>query len=170
MTGKPFNKKNVNKFAKSLYYEKDGDIYYRPMCGGALAKANGEFVGCILAELYEEFEGKPVARPLSDEEIENIAINNFRHYVNEVRVPELKVAIFRLGNKYSSYINEYTISAMLAQRAVVNTNVGTRTNLMCTLQTLPMINDTEGETEEARIKRAKNVQAELFRIANDFLA
>lgn len=168
MAQKDFNKKNVKKFAKSLCYERGGDIYYRPMCRGTLAKANGELVGCILAELYEEFEGKPIARPLTEEERIKYK-NGFDDFDDldseETIYPKYKVAM--------TMSDEYDISILLSNRAFVKESdtFSMRNKLLVEIYGLAKVNDSiKSDTENARIKRAQKVQKRLYEIADEYLA
>lgn len=186
MTWKLFNKKNVKKFAKSLYCEKDGDIYYRPMCNGALAKANGELVGCILAELYEEFEGKALARSISEEESKKLwkgpTSYNYKINIGNGEFLHVKHSVVLKGINNAAPIDEPFIIKNLVNKSVLNTNATDLKRTCCRskvtekllakkLDALVTINDRiKGETEEARIKRAQRVQKKLFEIADKFLA
>ena len=167
---KKFNKKNVKKFARSLYEEKGDFIYYRPLCRGVLAKKNGEVVGCILGDLYEEFIGKPVARPLTEKDIQNA-----KEFEGELlaRNIDTKPELIKKSGMMPN-IDEYTIACYLVKIAKKKKsssmvfNVGW--NLRCSLFDLTDVNDKiKGETEQARIRRAKAVQKELNRIANEYL-
>lgn len=169
MLKKQFNKKNVKKFAKSLYYEKGDDIYYRPMCSGALAKANGELVGCILAELYEEFTGDTIARPLTEEEV--ITYNKtFKNYPEESK--QILPGEYFTCHK-TAILNEITepiIINLLAGGAVLKDSRD-KSRLIGLLDYLPDTNDSvQGETEKARIKRAKILRYDLEEIADELLA
>lgn len=166
MTGKKFNKKNVQKFAASLYEEKGSTIYYRPLCRGVLAKKNGQVVGCILGDLYEEFTGKPVARPLTKEEIKYkyILSEEFLYLPVHLSKEDVKSGMF-------SHLDENDIISELCEKATLKDyNINNQTQLETSLYELVNLNDKiKGESEHARIRRAKAVQGKLMHIADTFL-
>ena len=159
-----FNKQNLKRFAKKIYDEDEDTIYYRPLCHGYLAKMNGEMTGCILGELYEEFTGEAVGRPLTKEEL---GYNRLRYRTFEEDQLESE-GVVHYKAKTLTYIEEHEIARELAASSTLR---GTkRYNLREEILELVTVNDSvRGNSESSQIRRAKKVRNRLIEIAEEFL-
>ena len=58
---KLLNKNNMIKFADYLYKEKNGYVYYQPLCVESLVDYDGkEIKCCVIGEMYDFFLEEPV--------------------------------------------------------------------------------------------------------------
>lgn len=173
------NRKNMIKFANSLYSEKNDNIYYKPLCTQHLAKANGEVVGCALGEMWEFFEDEPLYRLLTDEEK---ALHRSEGYDDGEFCGD-----YTICTGTAVFVTEDDIVDRIVEKAFVKVPSSesprafpyTRANasvsdddtddaefeLANAISNLPNINDIGGNTERSMIARAKRVQKAVLKIA-----